>query len=183
MDEGSPAALVAQSNYEGLVRANLCRHAWLFSTETVTLSAPTAVVVGDYVWAWTWPSEVINIRWVMVNGRRLRQRDYVIQGRTILTRDAFTDANSVVQAVATLRANEGSWADDFAEAMVVRLQGLFLESLADKWQDGAVKIKAAEALFQTAMVRDKRQQPATTQEFSRLAEAYRFRGRRGHYLG
>ena len=183
LDDGSAAALIAQSNYEGIVRAQLTRHAWLFASETVNLTLVGAVTYGDYVWAWSWPTEVLNVRWVMINGRRLRMRDYIIQGQQVLTQDGFTDTNSQPQAVATFRAKEGQWPDDFAEAVVVRLQGLFLESLCDKVADARMKIKDAEALMQAAIVRDKRQQPATSQEFNILAEAYRRQGRSRHYLG
>lgn len=181
LTDGTPAALVAASNYEGIVRAAMDRHAWSFATETVNLALVGPITAGDYVWSWSWPAEVINIRWVMSAGRRLRNREYVIQGRNVLTTSAF--ATATPQAVATMRAAEGNWPDDFAEAVVTRLQALFLESLADKWQDGRLKEKDAEAKFQRAIVRDKRQQPATTQEFNRLAEVWRSAGRSGHYLG
>lgn len=183
MDEASPASVVAQSNYEGIVRAQLDRHGWLFATETVNLIYLGPATAGNFVYAWLVPAEVINIRWVECNGRRLRANDYIIRGAQILTRLAFTDAGSVLQVVGTIRAQEGVWADDFAEAMVVRMQGLFLESLADKWQDGAVKMKQAELLFRQAIVRDKRQQPATSQEYNRLAEVYRNIGGRGRFSG
>jgi hypothetical protein len=181
LDEGSPAALVANSNYEGIVRAALARHAWTFATETANLTLQGPITAGDYVWSWIYGPEVINVRWVMVNGQRLRSREYIIQGKNILTLDAFS--TSTPQLVATVRAAEGMWPDDFAEAIVVRLQALFLESLADKWQDARLKEKDAEAKFQAAIVRDKRQQPATSAEFNKLGEAWRIPGRRSHYLG
>lgn len=183
LDDGSPASMIAASNYEGIVQANLCRHAWLFSTETVNLALVGPVVVGDYVWAWSWGPEVLNVRWVMANGKRLRSRDYILEGRQILTRDPFTGTAPVIQAKATMRASESVWPGDFAEGMVTRLEGLFLGSLADNWQAGQAKNKIAEDMFKSAIVRDKRQQPATSQEFNILAEAHRFRGRRSHYIG
>lgn len=181
MDEGSPAAMVATSNYEGIVRAAHARHAWTFATETKDLALEGPVTSGDYVWSWIIPAEVINVRWVQVNGRRLRTRDYVIQGRRILTISPFT--GSAPQVVATFRSPEGTWPDDFAEAMVVRLQGLFIESLADKWQDARLKIKDAEGQFQSAIVRDKRQQPPTVPDHNHLGEVWRNRGARSHYIG
>lgn len=183
LDDGSAAALIAKSNYEGIVRAAHGRHAWTFATETVNMTLVGPVVAGNFVWAWTYPPEVINIRWVMSSGRRLRQGEYTIQGRQVLTAAPFTDAASQPQLVGTIRAQEGVWPDDFAEAMVTRLEGLFIESLADRWQDGRLKIKDAEAMFVQAIVRDKRQQPATTQEYNRLAEAFRQRGRRSRFNG
>lgn len=181
LGDGTPAALVAQSNYEGIVRAAMTRHAWLFATETANLTLQGAVVEGDYVWAWIVPTEIININWVQVDGRRLRAREYTLQGRTVLTMDQY--AGRSLQVVGTIRAPEGIWPDDFAEGIVTRLQALFLESLADKWQDGRLKEKDAETKLQAAIVRDKRQQPATSQEYNVLGEAWRTRGRRPHYIG
>ncbi len=182
MDEGTPAALVATSNYEGIVRSAMTRHAWTFATETGNLSLTGPVTLGNYVWSWSYPPEILNVRWVMVNGRRLRSREYVIQGRAILTLSAY-DSTTTPQVVGTIRAPENLWPDDFAEAIVTRLEGLFIGSLADKWQDGRLKIKDAEAMMQAVIVRDKRQQPAAPQEYNRLGETWRVRGRQGHYSG
>ena len=181
LDEASSAALIATSNYEGIVRANLTRHAWLFATETVNLTLVGPATSGDYVWAWAWPAEILNVRAVLVGGQRLRSMGYIVQGQQVFTRDLFT--GSPVQITGTVRALEGAWPDDFAEAMVVRLQALFLESLADKWSDARIIKKDAEVLFQQAIVRDKRQQPATTQEFNRLADVHRQRGSQSRYIG
>jgi hypothetical protein len=155
MDEGSAAALVAASNYEGIVRAQLKRHAWTFATDTVNLTHQAEVELGLWTHAYVYPASVINIRWVMLGGVKQRSGDWTLQKRRVLTR--LDDAG--YQAVVTTRATESEWSDDFAEAMVVRLQGLFLESLCDKPQDGRPKIKDAEALFRIAIVVDKRQTP------------------------
>lgn len=181
MGDGTPAALVASSNYEGIVRAAMTRHGWLFATETANLTLQGAITEGDYVWSWIVPAEIINIRWVTCNGRKLRFRDYTIEGRKVLTTDQYT--GSTLQVVGTIRAPEGIWPDDFAEAIVTRLQALFMESLADKWQEARLKEKDAEAKMMAAIVRDKRQQPAAPQEVNRLGEAWRIRGRQQHYLG
>lgn len=181
--EASPAALIASANYEGLVRANLCRHAWLFAKRTDNLTLEGPVTSGDYVWSWILPPDILNLRWVQSRGQRLRFRDYTLEGARVLTIDPFAGADCTPQSVSTIRAPENLWPDDFAEGMVTRLEGLFMGALADKWQDGRTKIGDAEKLMQAAIVRDKRQQPATSQEFNRLAERWRFRGARSRYLG
>lgn len=183
LTDGSPASMIAASNYEGIVQANLTRHAWLFSTETINLTLVGPVIAGNFLWAWTWGPEVLGIRWAMCAGRRLRNHEYILEGRQILTCDPFTNAGFALQAKATFRAGEGVWPGDFAEAMVTRLEGLFLGALADNWQAGQAKNKIAEDLFKAAIVRDKRQQPAISQEYNVLAEAHRYRGRRSRFCG
>ncbi len=181
LSEGTPAALVATSNYEGIVRSMLTMHAWTFATKTVNLTLQGAATSGDFDFAWIWPADVLNVRAVLVSGRRLRMREYCIEGKTVLTQDQYI--GSTVQVVATVRAPESQWPDDFAEGVVTRLQGLFIESLADKWQDGRIKIKDSKDIIRQAITRDKRQQPATTQEFNALGDTWRLRGRRNRYLG
>jgi hypothetical protein len=46
-----------------------------------------------------------------------------------------------------------------------------------------VRLAVSVAKVQAAIVRDKRQQPATSAEFNKLGEAWRIPGRRSHYLG
>lgn len=170
LGDGSAAALVATSNYEGIVRAMLAKHAWSFATATTNLTLQETIAEGLWAKAYTFEDPtLINLRWVMDAGRRLRVGEYVFQGGRVLTLSALTTP----QAVITTRASEGDWPDDFAEAVVVRVQALFLEGLLDRWQDARLKQKDAEYLMLQAMLRDKRQSPPVTVDRNELAETWR----------
>ena len=173
LDENSSAARVVSSNYEVIVGGYFARHAWTFAKRTLDLTYQGEVELGPWTHAFTWPPEVRNIRYVMREGARLRMSEYAVENGRILTR-----SDDALQVVATVRAPEGDWADDFAEAMVVRLQALFLESLCDKPQDGRLLKRDAEGLMRDAIIRDKRQEPGQSVEFAPLAEAWRGYGRR-----
>lgn len=170
LNDGSAAALVASSNYEGLVRAALTKHAWSFATTTTNLTLQETIEEGPWTKAYTFEDpNLINLRWVQDGTRRLRAGEYVLQAGRVLTIAALTTP----QAVITLRANEGDWPDDFAEAMVVRLQALFLEGLLDRWQDARLKQKDSADLMLAANLRDKRQSPPVIADRNELAEAWR----------
>lgn len=176
LDEDSSAARVAASNYEGIVRSVFARHAWTFARKTLDLTYQEEVELGPWRHAWVWDSEVQNISAVYVEGRRLRAGDYAVQVGRVLTRCRFED--ETVQILATVRADESDWPGDVSEAVVVRMQALFLEALCDKPQDARLLKRDAEALLRDAIIRDKRQEPGLEAEFVPLAEAWTGRGYR-----
>ena len=175
LDDDSSGARVAASNYEGIVRSFFARHAWTFAKQTLTLTYQGQVALGQFTHAFVWPSEITNIRAVVyapnggsLGGRRLRAGEYAIEGERLLVR-----SDAPLQVIATTRAAESLWPGDFSEAVVVRLQGLFLEALCDKPQDARLKIRDADVLMRDAIIRDKRQEPGVSIEFVPLAEAWR----------
>ncbi|WP_269219452.1 hypothetical protein [Brevundimonas vesicularis] len=118
-----------------------------------------------------WPAEVVNIRYVMANGCRLKTGDYSIESGRLLTRGRYeTDG---LQIVATVRAHESTWPGDLSEAIVTRLQALFLEALCDKPQDARLKERDADQKLRDAIVRDKRQEPGVAATASPLADVWR----------
>ncbi|GAA0768895.1 hypothetical protein [Brevundimonas olei] len=168
LDEDSSAARVAASNYEGIVRAVFARHAWTFAKRTLNLTYQGEIELGQWRHAYVWPAEVVNIRFISECGRRLRSGDYSIEGDRILTRH-----KEDLQVVATVRPIEGAWPADLAEAVVVRLQALFLEALCDKPQDARLLKRDADQLLREAIVRDSRQEPGQQIDFAPLAEVWR----------
>lgn len=168
MDEASSAAQIAASNYEGIVESVFARHAWTFAKATLDLTYQGAVTLGPWTHAYVWPSEAMNIRYVQRSGVRMRSGEYAIERGRILTR---TDEE--LQIVATVRAVEGDWPADVAEAIVTRLHALFLESLCDKPQDARLLKRDAEGMLRNAILRDKRQEPGVQADFAPLAEAWR----------
>ena len=177
LDDDSSGARVAASNYEGIVRSFFARHAWTFAKQTLDLTYQGAVTLGQFTHAFVWPAEITNIRGVVyapttgrpsLGGRRLRAGEYAIEGNRLL---ALSDLP--LQVVATIRADEAMWPGDFSEAVVTRMQGLFLEALCDKPQDARLKIRDADTIMRDAIIRDKRQEPGVNIEFVPLAEAWR----------
>lgn len=172
LTDGSAAAQVAASNYQGIINDYLTRHAWTFATQTVDLTYVGVSTDSPFTHKWSWPTTVLNIRAVRLNGRTLESGEFDLQDGSLFT---FTD--QPLKASVTYRAPENKWPGDFSEAVVVRLQALFLEGLIDKWQDARLKEKDAEAKIMRAIARDKRQAPARRVERSKLAD--RWRGWRG----
>lgn len=180
LDGDDSAARVHLSNYEGIVRAYFARHAWTFATRTLNLTRQGSVTLGSWDAAYVWPPEVLNIRYVQygpgqngqcsMRGQQLRSGEYTIEDGRLLTRGDYA-----LQIVATVRAPEAAWPGDFSEAVVTRLQGLYLEALCDKPQDGRIAKRDAEMMIRDAIVRDKRQNPGVTFIKTPLAEAWRGR--------
>ena len=177
LDSDESAARVANSNYEGIVRSVFARHAWTFAKRTLDLTYQGVVDLGPWTHAFVWPAEVLNIRGVVyapssnnfsIGGTRLRAGEYAIEGgRLLVQRD------TPLQVIATTRADESAWPGDVSEAVVVRLQALFLEALCDKPQDARLLKRDAESMLRDAIIRDKRQEPGVAFEFVPLAEAWR----------
>lgn len=169
LTDGSPAAQIATSNYEGIVSDYLTRHAWTFATKTVDLTYVGTVENLPFGYDYSWPSTVLNIREIRLDGRELESGEFEIEDGRVLT--YVQDAD--LKASVTYRAPENKWPGDFSEAVVVRLQALFLEGLVDKWQDARLKERDAESKMLRAISRDKRQQPAKRAERNKLADRWR----------
>jgi hypothetical protein len=172
LNDGSAPAQISASNYEGMVSDYLCRHAWTFATKTVPLTYVGPSTDAPWLHVFSWPAEVLNIREVRRAGRPLESGEFDLQDSTLLT---MTD-DALVASV-SFRAPENRWPGDFSEAVVIRAQSVFLEGLADRWQDARLKEKDAEAKLQRAIARDRRQAPAKRAERNKLADMWR--GRRG----
>lgn len=168
LDDASTPAQVATSNYEGIVESVFARHAWTFAKQTLDLTYQGAVTLGPWTHAFVWPAEVMNIRYVMQDGVRLRAGDYSLESGRLLT-----TSDEDLQIVATVRAPEGDWPADVAEAIVTRMHALFLEALCDKPQDARLLKRDAEDMIRKAILRDKRQEPGVSVAFVPLAEAWR----------
>lgn len=170
LDEDSSAARIAASNYEGIVRTAFSRHAWTFAKRTLNLTYQEAVQLGPWRHAHVWPPEVINIRYIMSGGRKLGAAEYSIENGRILTLHA-----TPLQVVATVRADESTWPPDVSEAIVQRLQALFLEALCDKPQDARLLKRDAEQIMRDAIIRDKRQEPGVSAYTAPLVRKWRGR--------
>jgi hypothetical protein len=172
LNDGSVAASIANSNYEGIVGDYLTRHAWTFATKTVSLAYVGESEDSPWAYEWTWTDDVLNFRTVRMAGRTLESGEFEIQDGKLLT---FYGAEAELVASVTYRAIESTWPGDFSEAVVVRMQALFLEGLIDKWQDARLKEKDCEAKILRAIVRDKRQVPAKRVERTKLTDMWRGR--------
>lgn len=172
LTDGSSGAQIAASNYEGIVASYLTMHAWTFATKTVNLTYVGEIDNDPYQHEFSWPTTVLNIRELRLDGRTLESGEFDIEDGRVLV---FTDG--ALKASVTYRALENKWPADFSEAVVVRLQAVFLEGLVDRWQDARLKERDAEKKMLMAITRDKRQRPAGRVERVKLAD--RWRGWRG----
>lgn len=167
LTDGSASALVAAANYEGIVGDFLERHAWTWATKTATLT-----VIGESdnnAWGYEYalPDDLINLRFLTLEGIQIGEGQWTLQGEKILVQ-----AEGDYQATYTYRAPVSAWSFNFGEAVVTRLQAVFLEGLLDRWQDARLKEKDADAKFLKAMVRDKRQAPGTRAYRASLAQRW-----------
>lgn len=179
LDDGSALAVIADTNYEGVVRAALAYrgHGWSWATETINLTQQGAIEKGMWRFAYALPSTVMKVRAAMVHGgARLRRDDWTMQGAQVLTR-----CDLDLQAQVLKRVNENLWSDDFAEVIVTRLEALFLRGFLERHQEARIRDKDADDLLLLALVSDKRQMPVDSVEYNALAEAWR--GRTGRRSG
>lgn len=168
LTDGSAAASVANANYEGVVGDLLERHAWTWATKTADLTLIGESDNASWGYEYALPDDCINLRFVTHQGLPIGEGHWTLQGDKVLVH-----SESEYQATYTWRATESVWPYNFGEAIVTRLQALFLGGLLDRWQEARLIEKDAEAKIMRAMTRDKRQAPATRAQRSDLPDIWR----------
>lgn len=156
LTDGSAASQIANANYEGIVGDLLERHAWSWATRTADLTLIGESDNAAWGYEYALPDDYINLRFITRAGIQIGEGDWALQGDRVLV-----NAEGEYQATYTYRAPVASWSYKFGEALVVRLQALFLGGLLDRWQDARLIEKDGEQKLMRAMAADRRQSPST----------------------
>lgn len=168
LTDGSAASQIANANYEGIVGDLLERHAWSWATTTADLTLIGESDNAAWGYEYALPDDYINLRFITRAGMQIGEGDWALQGDRVLV-----NAEAEYQATYTYRAPVARWSYKFGEALVVRLQALFLGGLLDRWQDARLIEKDGEQKLMRAMTADKRQSPATRAYRTTLTDRWR----------
>jgi hypothetical protein len=146
--EGTTPANIAAANYDILIENELASYRWRAATKTAHLNR----IDGDPGLPWTdayqLPSDLVLVRSVFVDGVAV---DYEQQGDKVL---ALTgeDADVVVKYV--WGNPESAWPGLFREAIIQRLEALFLRAISHSYDEAEARDKAANGTFMRARVMD-----------------------------
>lgn len=161
LDEGSAAAIVLASRYEGMARSQLASYRWRFATEQALLVRRNEVPI-DPRWrhAWQLPADKLAIHAVTRNGRPV---EYDTFGATI-----FANEDEGLVATYTWRVGEAKWSPAFTEAFVTLLASVCAMSLREDSSAAETLATQAVALFASARTSDSQQQTARRLPLGRL---------------
>jgi hypothetical protein len=143
VDDGTPEAILADLNYEDIVRAELTASPWKFArkVDDCTLR-PETPDSCRYGYAWALPDDVLKLRTLTVNGEPI---DYIIASEGVV----WTACSDTPQAVYTYRAPEDAWVPTFTEALKIRLEAAYLR-LDERANEADSRDKAASRAFAQA---------------------------------
>lgn len=167
LTDGSAEAKIAAANYEGVVGDMLERHAWTWATKTADLTLIGESDNNAWAYEYALPSDCINIRFVTREGVQIGAGEWTLEGNRVLV-----PVEADYQVTYTYRAPESAWPYNFGEAVVTRMQAVFLEGLLERPQDARLKERDAEAKLNRAILRDRRQSPAANPYRASLTDAW-----------
>lgn len=113
-------AVVALSNYEGIVEDALSMYPWKFARKTQSLSLVGAATNSLFEYEWAMPADVLSLRTV----RKTEDIDYEHDASSI-----WCNENQGVYAVYTWRVLEDKWPGYFKTLITQKLAALFQTAL------------------------------------------------------
>lgn len=148
--DGSTAALVAETNYQMVVDNELASPRWKFCRFEGQLNRlEDKPLDAFYAYAYQLPANLLQVVRVTQNGCPVafdRQRDQ-------LWTCVLDEPNRLV-AIYTLRVDEVQWPGDFREAIIQRMEAIFLRGLGERAEEAAQRDRSAEGQFQKARTAD-----------------------------
>jgi hypothetical protein len=148
---------IAKQNYDEIVEAELAKYPWKFATKSGQLALIDADVHGappePWVSAYQLPVDMLDIRAVTSAGLNLK---YAVHGNTIVTSAAGDDDE--VFASYIWRPAESAMPAWFREAIIVRLEALFLRGVGERFREAESRDEAAERALMRAKLRDSQSQ-------------------------
>lgn len=156
LTQGGAAANTALNNYENLVKAALCSR-FRFATKIETLNLLDPDVHGDPPEPWGHAyqlptTDLLQIRTVKSGGVPIA---YEKMGTKVFC-DVGEDADVI--AVYVWRVPEAQWPPDFAEALTIQLEALFLRAVGERHDEAKDRDKDARRAFSTARTNDSQSQ-------------------------
>lgn len=139
---------VAAANYESFVRGVLTGYPWRFATTTRRLNLLSAAPYLPWLYAYQIPTDLLKLRTVQVEGQGIAYE--------VMTDKLLCNADSTVEVIAmfTWRVPEAYWPGDFGEAMIQRLEGMFLRSPAGQFDEAEARDSSADEEFERAKLSD-----------------------------
>ena len=153
LDDNSDVARLTEDHYEDIVEAALTQHGWTFASKHAALTLLADDPTPPWSGLWGAPTDMLALRWVQTgdSARRLDwQEAYTASTKAIAILQDVSEAT----AYFTFRAPEARWPQDFAKAIQLRMEAVFLRSL-EQYTEADNREGRAEFLERRAMRRDK----------------------------
>jgi len=165
LEDGQASAMIAAQNYDRLVRAELEAHPWTWAASTWALNLLSGTPATGGQFAWQLPGDVAKVQRVEVAGRPITYTRMADQIRC--------DHDAGVVLVGIRRPDESEWPANFASAMVIRLEALFLRAIGEDYDKAQARDKDADLAFRLARVSDSQGKTAQDPYQSALLRARR----------
>lgn len=146
-------ALVANQNYEIEVVSLLTRYPWRFATKRVELSKLGEDANPPWKYRYQIPADRLLLQNVMQGGYPVDYDRY--------EEEIHTDTDNATTALIleyVYRVSEGSWPPYFVDAVIDRLEAVFMKALTNKEQASARREEEAEVSYRLSKNLDARQQ-------------------------
>lgn len=155
LTQGGLLANTALNNYEKIVTAALCsRFRFATKIETIEVLDPDVHGTPPEPWGYAYqlPTDVLQIRTIMSGGRPIT---YQKMGTKV-----FADVGTDAEVIATYvwRVPEAQWPPDFAEAVTIRLEALFLRVSGERHAEAKERDRDATRAFSVARTNDSQSQ-------------------------
>jgi hypothetical protein len=159
LDDGSVPATVAGENYEQVVKSELARSRFKLPSKFTQLSLIDEDEQGSPPEPWTYgytlPTDLVKLRTIKVSGTPI---PYEQVGRIV-----FCDFGSDDEVIAHYlwRPPESWFAPEFSEGIIRRMEAIFLRALGERYDEAALRDKAADEQFAFARASDSQAQTPT----------------------
>lgn len=143
-NDGSTEAIIAGANYEKIVKAELSRYPYSWASDYDELDLLDITPDNGWQYVYQLPANILKLASIEVNG-------YPIEYRRLGSK-VYCNHSAGVFADWRFRADEEEFSDDFTEALITRLRGLFVAGVDEK--DAEAQVYYDSAAFQFKMVRN-----------------------------
>ncbi len=142
LDGLSAAAVIAENNYEQVVKSELARSRFKLPTKFEALSLIDEDEMGEppepWLYGYSLPTDLVKLRTVKVAGQPI---NYEQAGRIIFCNQ---DSSADVVAHYLWRPPESWFAPEFSEGIIRRLEAVFLRGLGERYDEARVRDAAAD---------------------------------------
>ena len=159
-DDGSAEAEVAQANYDEVVASALSSYPWSFANKYKQINKLSGTPDNEWDYQYQLDSDLLKLIVVEVNGQNI---DYERVGDVV-----YCDESDNVYAEYVYEPAEATWPHDFKEAIITRLEALFLRALADKDKEAEARDSRADFQFSRARNNDAKNKSPRSRRSSRL---------------
>lgn len=153
LDDNDEIARLTDTHYEAIV-AELMTGSHRFGKRTATLTALTDEAVSPWTRLYAAPADMLALRYVQTSGgyRIDHEEQDTPQGKAI----AVIEDDEAPIAVYTIRVPEARWPADFAMAVQLRMEAVFLAAISEQRDQASRREGRGDLIAQKAKVRDRR---------------------------